>query len=199
MPPPAGGPTFSYVLIPWDDSEPLQQLSLRNPTDLQESLGCLTTELQGHFRKYGGSVGDEGKEALKKSLQVCCLVSPSGRITPLAMVRAARVLVPGRHIPHLFKLPVLFDFTGADGEAGQQQGHRGGPEDARTDGVQPDGRHRAAASRDRGFEVVRRHHVRGRQRRGQGRAGQPPRERHLRAVRHADRGARRRVRRARVG
>uniref|UniRef100_A0A7S4C1E6 Uncharacterized protein n=1 Tax=Chrysotila carterae TaxID=13221 RepID=A0A7S4C1E6_CHRCT len=69
MPPPAGGPTFSYVLIPWDDSEPLQQLSLRNPTDLQESLGCLTTELQGHFRKYGGSVGDEGKEALKKSLQ----------------------------------------------------------------------------------------------------------------------------------
>ncbi|KAL1500261.1 hypothetical protein AB1Y20_012929 [Prymnesium parvum] len=58
------GETFAYVLIPADDDEPMRELSMKEPEDLETNIGCLTKELQEYYRKFAGAQTEEGKKAL---------------------------------------------------------------------------------------------------------------------------------------
>ena len=56
--------TFTYVLIPADDEEPMQERSMKEPEDLEQNIGCLTKTLQKYYRDYASGQTEEGKEAL---------------------------------------------------------------------------------------------------------------------------------------
>ena len=61
-------PTVKYVRIPADISEPLEELELEVPPDLETNLSCFTTTLQDYFRRTGGAFTAEGKAAMKESV-----------------------------------------------------------------------------------------------------------------------------------
>lgn len=55
---------FSYVLIPAADDEPMREMRMKEPRDLEENIGCLTRVLQAYYREHAGAQTEEGKKAL---------------------------------------------------------------------------------------------------------------------------------------
>eukprot|EP00966_Prymnesium_polylepis_P142444 3288923-Prymnesium_polylepis.1 len=56
--------SFTYVLIPANDDDPMEELSMEEPEDLESNIGCMTKVLQDYFRKNTGTQTEEGKRAL---------------------------------------------------------------------------------------------------------------------------------------
>ena len=55
---------FTYVLIPAKDDEPMQEISMDEPEQLEANIGCLTKALNKYYRTHSGKQTEEGKKAL---------------------------------------------------------------------------------------------------------------------------------------
>ena len=55
---------FTYVLIPAKGDEPMQEISMEEPEELEANIGCLTKALNKYFGANGGKQTEEGKKAL---------------------------------------------------------------------------------------------------------------------------------------
>ena len=61
--------SVTYTLIPCDASEPYRELQLSVPPTLEESIGCLTTVLNDHYRRTAPIRGPEGKQKVIDSVR----------------------------------------------------------------------------------------------------------------------------------
>ena len=60
---------FTYVLIPAEDDEPMREISMEEPDDLEKNIGCLTGALQAYYRQHAGVSTEEGKAAIVDSVK----------------------------------------------------------------------------------------------------------------------------------
>ena len=60
---------FSYVLIPADESEPMREIRMEEPTELEANIGCLTQALQEYYRRHAPVTTAEGKAAMLESVR----------------------------------------------------------------------------------------------------------------------------------
>lgn len=59
-------PSFKYVKVPADDSQPIVEVTLEYEED--RIVQCLTEKLQDYFRNIGGAVND--KELFKSQVRL---------------------------------------------------------------------------------------------------------------------------------
>ena len=62
-------PKVKYVLVPADADAPMQELELDVPSELDANISCLTTLLQGYYRRTAGAFTQAGKEAMMESVR----------------------------------------------------------------------------------------------------------------------------------
>ena len=67
--PPQPSSHFTFVLIPANDDDSMQEVTLQQPQDLNQNLSCLTTYLNDYFRKHGGDITEQGRNALLDSMR----------------------------------------------------------------------------------------------------------------------------------
>ena len=85
----ASSSTFTYVLIPANNDEPMQEITMAVPPTLEENIGCLTKALNAHYSRVAPIQGEAGKQAVMESVkQQMAKNNPSAKVPDEAMLAA---------------------------------------------------------------------------------------------------------------
>jgi tetratricopeptide (TPR) repeat protein len=85
----ASSSTFTYVLIPANDDEPMQEITMAVPPTLEENIGCLTKALNAHYSRVAPIQGEAGKQAVIESVkQQMAKNNPAANVPDESMLAA---------------------------------------------------------------------------------------------------------------